>query len=81
MICSWEETCDSIVSVFSAACGIFGLASGGFKCQGIILIELMQRYPQYDEATLLWVFTVGSVLMTGLGKRQSCNFRLSQYVP
>ena len=55
--------------MFAAAAILFALHAGGFKCSGVILVELIEKYDGvYSEATLLWVFTVKYILTGLMGK-------------
>ena len=55
--------------VFTAACGLFALAAGGFKTQGVILLEVMEKFEdEYGESTLLWIFTVAFFVDSLSGK-------------
>ena len=57
------------VFLFVAAAILFALHAGGFKCSGVILVELIEKYEgAYSEATLLWVFTVKYILTGLMGK-------------
>ena len=59
-----SDTC-----VFTAACGLFALAAGGFKTQGVILLEVMEKFEdEYGESTLLWIFTVAFFIDSLSGK-------------
>lgn len=52
-----------VVILVSASCGLFALAAGGFKCQGVILVELIERFDGiYSPSDLLWVFTTAYLL-------------------
>ncbi|XP_067951518.1 monocarboxylate transporter 12-like [Watersipora subatra] len=42
--------------IVAAACCLFGLQAGGFKCQGILLVELVENFEGiYSTSTLIWI--------------------------
>lgn len=54
---------------FLAAALLFALYSGGFKCSGVILVELTAKYDGvYSQATLLWVLTLKYIIAGLIGK-------------
>lgn len=60
--------CTSVTYVaFIAAFGQFGLVAGGFKSLGVIMVELIDRFPEYDPATLLWVFSINFFIAAAIG--------------
>ena len=70
-ICDWllDDTVNVFSVLFAAAAILFALHAGGFKCSGVILVELIEKYDGvYSEATLLWVFTVKYILTGLMGK-------------
>ena len=49
---------------------LFALHAGGFKCSGVILVELIEKYDGvYPQATLLWVLTVKYITAGTIDKR------------
>ena len=52
-----------------AACSLFGLQAGGFKTQGVLLVELAERFEGiYPISTLIWVVTVRYLICGMIGK-------------
>ena len=70
----------TVISISIAAAGLFALQAGGFKCAGVILVEMIEEYEGvYSPSTLLWVFTIKWILCGFLGmslfkKFQSLSF-------
>ena len=59
-----------------AAAGLFALQAGGFKCAGVILVEMIEEYEGvYSPSTLLWVFTIKWILCGFLGMSLFKKFR------
>ena len=54
--------------LLTAATALFALEAGTFKCQGIILVEVMERFPQYSPSSILWIFTLTFILGGTIGK-------------
>lgn len=43
--------------------------AGGFKCQGIILVELIEKYEGvYSTSTLIWIGVIKYILTGIIGK-------------
>ncbi|XP_067942235.1 monocarboxylate transporter 12-B-like [Watersipora subatra] len=40
-----------------ASCGMFGMAAGGQKCFGIILVEMEEEFPEEPVQKILWLFS------------------------
>jgi len=48
---------------------IFLLGAGGFKNQGIIMVEVIKRFEEvYSPSALLYVFTLSAVVGSALSK-------------
>ena len=60
----------SVFAYLAATTLLFALHAGGFKCSGVILVELIEKYDGvYPQATLLWVLTVKYITAGTIGKR------------
>lgn len=63
-----------IRNIIVASGGLFCLATGGFKCQGLLLVEVVEKFEGvYTAPALLWVFTSMFILGCMLGKLPSIS--------
>lgn len=56
------------VSNLLLACGgMMAFLAGVRKNQGVILVELMEMYPDYSLTSLLWIFSLSKLIGRGAG--------------
>lgn len=68
-----SHCCRIYVDLFVATAGVFSVVAGGYKSQGILLVELQERYADWSASSLLWVFSLSSLANKLTGKLAKNN--------